>query len=122
MGYYTDFILEFENKDRSSYTFNNPNIRIALEKELLELEVFDDIDLEYSCRAWAKWYDYEDDMRRISQKFPDILFYLHGDGEDGDDKWDDYFLNGGYQHCPAEIYYPPFDPSCLDYPEPNRRN
>jgi hypothetical protein len=57
----------------------------------------------------AKWYEDEDDMRAISKEFPDVLFELHGEGEDSGDIWDKYFKNGKMQYCPAEIIIPPYD-------------
>lgn len=56
-----------------------------------------------------KWNDNEDDMRLLSKEFPDVLFKLHGEGEDNEDIWDKYFMNGKMQYCPAKIMCPPFD-------------
>ena len=116
MGYYTDFQLSFETLMGSQYVFNNTNIRQALEKELAALDIFDDIDLDWSCYANAKWYDFRSDMCKLSSKYPDIVFYLHGVGESQDDLWDAYFYQGGYQYCPAEIHYESFNRHKLSYP------
>lgn len=56
-----------------------------------------------------KWYSQEPDMWELSLQFPDVRFCLHGNGEDDDDLWDEYWENGCYQHCHSEI--PPYDPS-----------
>lgn len=61
----------------------------------------------------AKGYEYERDMCLLSLKIPDVLFVLHGDGEDPDDRWDAYFQGGKMQHCPAVITYDSFSPDRL---------
>lgn len=40
------------------------------------------------------WYGHEDDMKELSERFPDALIKLHGEGEDRDDVWDKYFTGG----------------------------
>lgn len=62
---------------------------------------------EWGCNA--KWYSQDADMWKLSVQFPDLLFLLHGDGEDGDDVWDEYWQNGACQHCHMVI--PPYDAS-----------
>lgn len=54
--------------------------------------------------------DYNEDMCTLSEKFPTVVFKLHGAGEAGDDLWDTYYWKGRYQHCPAIITYEPFRP------------
>jgi hypothetical protein len=63
----------------------------------------------------SKWYDHEKDMRALSSAFPDVLFCLSGDGEEHDDFWKEYYMNGRMQRCSAEVQviYPEFDPSLL---------
>jgi len=56
-----------------------------------------------------KWYDYLDDMYTLSKAFPQFRFYVHGDGDDSDDLWEDHWQDGRFQHCYAEI--PPYDPA-----------
>lgn len=41
-----------------------------------------------------RWYGHEDDMAELSERFPDVLFKLHGEGENRDDVWDKYFVGG----------------------------
>lgn len=61
----------------------------------------------------GKWYSHKDDMRALSAKFPAYLFTLHGEGEEGGDLWNEYYLGGKVQVAKAVIAYPPFDESQL---------
>lgn len=65
--------------------------------------------LEDSC----KWYDHEDDMRRLSLRFPDVVFTLNGEGEESGDVWVKYFKDGKMQVDKAVIKFAPFDPKKL---------
>lgn len=118
MGYYTDYTLTASicTVSKDSYTVANvPHITaVSLEDEIEKMNVFDSGgDLDYGYYANAKWYDWEEDMCLLSKRFPEILFCLHGDGEESDDLWDAYFLDGKCQHCPAVITYDDFDPAKL---------
>ena len=57
-----------------------------------------------------KWYDHEEDMRKYSEKHPDVLFLLEGDGEENGDQWIEYYQNGKSQRCPAIITFEEYDP------------
>ena len=59
------------------------------------------------------WYDHDQDLRRLSQRFPGVLFTMQGQGENPDDLWETHYKGGKLQHCPAEITFPPFDESKL---------
>jgi hypothetical protein len=50
-------------------------------------------------------------MKKLSNKFRDVLFELYGEGEEWDDRWKHYYLNGKMQVCHANItvQYPEFD-------------
>jgi len=50
-------------------------------------------------------------MRAISQKFPQDLFIVYGDGEDNEDIWKCVFKNGQQEHLKAKIT---FDDSILE--------
>lgn len=60
------------------------------------------------------WYDHEEDMRAVSEKFPSALFCLEGHGEDSDDHWRKYFKGGKMQYCPGRIDYDDFDVAKLE--------
>jgi hypothetical protein len=57
-----------------------------------------------------KWYSWRDDITEFSKKHPNILFTVHGEGEDSSDLWNCYIQNGKSQYCEARIEYPPYDP------------
>jgi len=63
--------------------------------------------------AEAKWYEHDQDMAVLSKAFPDVLFCLHGEGEDNQDMWETYYFAGKMQYCEAMITYAPFDPAKL---------
>ena len=123
MGYYTDYELtvEFYARDKLSgkETYRSLDTLTAEEisKELDKMGVFDTIDLIGGwCYANCKWYEHDHDMLLLSWKFPDVLFTLHGIGENSDDMWYAYYLNGKMQYCPAQIEYDEFSAQRLDDP------
>ena len=72
------------------------------------------LTLDGDCEDSVNWYNHEDDMRGLSEKFPDVVFCLHGQGEDNDDMWYKYFKNGKMQSCYAKITYDDYDKSKLE--------
>lgn len=103
MGYYTNYRLEWKPEPGESNHEVDENVRAYVIKGL-KLYLSDDGKM-----GNMKWYDWEDDMRRTSARFPNILFTLHGEGEETGDLWRAYFLNGKRQKCKAELVYPPFN-------------
>ena len=59
------------------------------------------------------WYDHDNDMKALSKEFPDVLFTLHGIGEEAGDIWVKYFRNGKVQSVKGRIVFDPFDPKKL---------
>ena len=45
-------------------------------------------------------------MMKFSKIFPNVVFKLHGDGEESDDKWNEYYHNGEVEECRVQITYP----------------
>lgn len=117
MGYYTRYELEadtrgFDNKDIIKEMDEDRFYAFGNFKELLNnLDTAGSLYLEPYDET--KWYDHEEDMKELSKKFPDILFKLHGEGEEQGDIWDKYFMNGKMQHCHAVMTIPPFDKNKL---------
>jgi len=63
----------------------------------------------------SKWYESEQDMAFISSFFPGFLFALHGDGDDREDQWTCFGLNGKSYVEQVEFVYPVFDVEILNY-------
>lgn len=61
----------------------------------------------------CKWYRHDEDMKRISRKYPDTIFILEGKGEESGDIWKKYYLNGKCQKSEAVITFEEFDESKL---------
>lgn len=116
MGYYTYYTMEARGiKDEKEY---NSIIHAMKERELFEdsendkYGVFDESTYdETSHSAYfetyddAKWYDHTYDMVKFSKLFPDVTFKLHGDGEESEDLWNEYYHNGASEECRARIVY-----------------
>lgn len=97
MGYYTDYEL----------TVTGDIDHDQLLDTLSEITGYTwDNDLTLSD---VKWYDYKGHMKIISTMFPDVVFTLHGDGEENGDIWQQYFKNGKSQYAKAEITFEKFD-------------
>lgn len=78
-----------------------------------ESDFFYAIDPDGGSTQSAKWYDYDNEMKMLSRNFPEVLFTLHGEGEDQGDIWNAYYLNGKSQKAKAEITIPKFNISEL---------
>lgn len=122
MGYYTNYDLSMSfvgdgsNINRKIYNSIPKNISTKLYEELQKMNVFEinyQTDTDFCIYAYEEWYDYEPDMCKLSKKFPCVLFTLYGDGEDSEDKWVEYFLNGMCQYSGAKISYEDFNPEKL---------
>ena len=116
MGYYTAYNLDAETYNRKTGErtclpadmYDKIN-EVLKEKDVLGYALTED----WECFDAVKWYDHDDDMIEVSKLFPGVLFALHGEGDNSEDMWDAYYLNGKMQYCGAEIVYPPFDPEKL---------
>lgn len=100
---YTKFNLETLN------CLGEPHMNVVLEEAMSEENSV------YGCRLididqWdeCKWYRHEEEMRSLSQRFPDVIFKLSGEGEESGDIWVKYFKDGKMQVCRAEIVLPPY--------------
>lgn len=109
MGYYTNYSIEVVNADKVT--------RERITEAAASLEYFDpdspaELDalgnpFEYIEQDMYTWYDYADDMRALSLKFPEMIFRVYGEGETNGDIWVHYFHNGTDQRNDAEIVFPP---------------
>lgn len=112
MGYYTRHELEIkENRSNLSY---DEVLKQTVEK-LDELGVIN-YALDYDLAPYndVKWYEHKRDMKQLSLEVKDVLFELSGEGEETGDAWKEYWINGKYQRCQAELVYPKFDEGKLE--------
>jgi hypothetical protein len=102
MGYYTNYKLTI-----SSGSEITSDLTAALNETLDDGygPLNDFVGGSESC----KWYEHEKVMRSFSARFPDVLFILHGEGEETGDVWDKYFKGGKMQECRVVMTIPPFD-------------
>lgn len=94
MGYYTDYGLSIEN---------GYHVQDEIEKRLEEISGY---ALEVGYVMNGKWYDHDKDMIQLSKEFPDVTFYLEGNGEEQGDVWKAIFKNGKSKVVKPEIVWP----------------
>lgn len=99
MGYLTTFTLNIIRGD----------LAIDYQEEIEEMSGYGD----ETFNNQIKWYDYENDMKRISKKYPEVIFCLRGYGEEPGDLWMRYFKNGKIQHSKGKVVFDEFDESKL---------
>ena len=98
MGYYTNY--ELQTVSGTDYETN------------YEQEISDFIDYNPFDEP-TKWYRYEKEMKEFSQKHPNVVFEISGEGEENGDLWKAYFKNGKMQMCKAKIIYDDFNENLL---------
>lgn len=127
MSYYCNFILSVYETDNKTSQYDiikwciqrrymNSDFLCPFEKSMnAELLIVND-DLKfiynfawYSDEKWM-WYDYDEQMLELSCQFPDVIFKLHVDGEDGR-TWDEYYKNSKQTRYFPVI--PPLNPEDL---------
>lgn len=98
MGYYTHFKIESDGDTAAVVEMlNEMTDGYSLVKQNGEWK---------SDQSW-KWYEWPDDLAKVSKQFPLTLITLHGEGEENGDLWRAYAINGEVQKAEAEIIYPP---------------
>lgn len=99
MGYYTYFNLEVLNEEE----FTTDEIAKASHRLAEIMGEPNPLTLEYDDFNWLsyddrKWYDHDKHMIILANEFPNMLFKLHGDGEEAGDSWNEYYC-GTRRHC-----------------------
>jgi hypothetical protein len=135
MGYYTYYELSIDNsqvkgqvekkKQSEIEEIQQSNISDELKKRLIK-----DVEKMYETSivtqndvvnfltfnpfdGQCKWYEDTEDMCRLSKEYSNVLFTLTGNGEEPEDMWVKYFMNGKVQIEKAVITYGKFDPKKL---------
>ena len=103
MGYYTDYKIDIRRADGMGLDYG---VYDEVAKFLSETTYYTwSQDLE----AWGiKWYDHDIEMSALSTHFPELVFAVHGVGEEFPDIWVKYFHNGKKTVHRANITYPEF--------------
>lgn len=86
--------------------------RVAIATEI----VYGDVPLRELFNGGApvwKWYDFDEDMRRVSAAHPGVLFTLTRNGEDDGDFERVFYRDGKAQTVRGVVHYPDFDPAKL---------
>ena len=124
MGYYTSYNLGVHKKgpprEKKDTDFDDPfgEEVVGGNNPIADLRGFSDeakyaIDDRGWCNDQTKWYDHDDDMKKLSKMYPGWIFKLHGEGEETGDLWNKYFKDGKEQYCEGKVVYPPYDESEL---------
>lgn len=110
MGYYTRFKMDYEqdgNIDEreivKTLCIINNSFGVNLADPIDSFPYFMDLFNEEELKL--KWYEFEKDMKKLSEAYPEIKFTLHGEGEDNDDLWNLYAYKGEIQIEFAKITY-----------------
>lgn len=105
MGYYTNYsmeVIDIDNKGYDAYKIAKYMLEKNDESEKFYAfqyglrDFIENIDptlkIDYALcldsDEETKWYENEDEMLELSQEFPEVLFKLHGEGEESGDIWD----------------------------------
>lgn len=90
MGYYTKYDLDYVmGADRD-----------AVFTAISEVSGYDD-PFSDTC----KWYDYEEDMRKVSSMFPGAEIVISGNGEEYPDFWQAWFKDGKMKFSRGVVTY-----------------
>lgn len=103
MGYYTYYDLAF-SEFGSTKTIDEIHDWLV-KRNIIGYALSDD----FGSLDAVTWYDHEEDMEELSLEFPEVIFTLHGEGDNKEDIWEKHFLGGLMQTCYAEIIIPDFD-------------
>jgi len=108
MGYETEFKLDVKVPDTMCEHPDKLHIIKQLFKTVVEARTA--IDCTGNTFEATKWYDCDAELSAFSKRFPKVLFELTGHGEDKDDFWRLYVINGKTQIQWAIITFPPYNP------------
>jgi hypothetical protein len=126
VGYYITFTLKWEPIDKFTKVPNcehpkpknakfcpecGKSIKMVDLSERISNYLADNQDVFYGINEFGesrdavKWYDYNKNMIKLSEIFPNYLFTMDGEGEESGDIWRHYFLNGKEQKEMAQIKF-----------------
>lgn len=96
-------------------TEDYPELSVVKQEEIIK-KLRDSNEDAYYCLSsdgstaeGGKWYEHESDLRAFSKQYPRLLFILEGEGEENEDMWKEYYVNGKMQKAKAVISFEPYD-------------
>ena len=109
MGYLTTFTLDCYDNHANSFDISfETDFGKTLTAALHEINPYyfdDDFDLKtLSYDSW-KWYDHDEDMVKLSLRFPNYTFILEGEGEEIGDLWRTIYHDGQLERLNVKIIY-----------------
>ena len=106
MGYYTNFEIKIKQ--------GKVDIQ-SLQDTIDEISEygFDNDGEEIWSNDEIKWYDYEEDMKKVSTLFPDIVIEVDGTGEESGDIWKTFWKNGKNHKSKRVVTMEDYDESKL---------
>jgi hypothetical protein len=116
MGYYTrhKLSIKFDPEPGTSKDSYEPEVVatneiyiLGVTKHIQEVSGYS-IELDEFGEE-CKWYEHEEDLRKISKTFPQYMFTLEGIGEEAGDQWKEYYRNGKMQRCKVIMTFEKFD-------------
>lgn len=116
MGYITEFTLGIEQNEKNIPLEDiNEFIRNEKKKNDDFMYVFydEELDRNYDISGDGKWYDFDEDITKLSKEFPDVVFRLSGDGEERGDVWVKYYMGGKSQEAERTVTVEEFNPNKL---------
>ena len=109
MGYLTTFTLDcYDNHTNSLDISFETDFGKALTAALHEINPYyfeDDFDLKTLSYDSCKWYDHDEDMVKLSLRFPNYTFILEGEGEETGDLWKTIYHDGKLERLNVKIVY-----------------
>ena len=106
MGYYVDFELEIQNVDKVENLGESveelcPNLVDSIEYYGADVKY----EIESGCVVFnSKWYEREEELIALTERYPELNITLYCDGEDND-RWIEYYKNGEMEIGTATLVY-----------------
>lgn len=117
MGYYTDFTVKVMEVEEGQLVNAKDPTGFLSEDIDNHLEEISHYQFEWwdgmQCSINAKWYDFDNDIKKLSLIYPDNVFQVDGIGEESGDVWRMYYANGKSHSCKVVTTYSPYDPKLL---------
>jgi len=109
MGYYTEHNLDLLNSITLKQINDDEKYKIISDLRFTDDNINYVIDSTGKCKDRCKWYEKEDDLLIYSKFHPTIIFELTCNGDDNEDNYILYFLNGKMTRCEGKIVYEQLD-------------